>query len=64
MGDGVAVFTSSAKDVWPIFLQINELTHFLRYIICIEIIKKNKKYDHCWVVVWKPSSNEHIYATC
>ena len=28
--DGIAVFRSSGKDVWPIFLQINELPPNMR----------------------------------
>ena len=30
--DGIAVFNSSGKDIWPIFLQINELPPSMRYI--------------------------------
>ena len=29
--DGISVFHSSGKDVWPIFFQINELPPIIRY---------------------------------
>ena len=36
--DVIAVFTSSGKYVWPIFLQINELPSFLRYILMLSLV--------------------------
>lgn len=36
--DGVSVYKSSGKDVWPIFLQINELPPYMRYFNSISII--------------------------
>lgn len=29
--DGISVFHSSTKDVWPIFFQLNELPPYMRY---------------------------------
>ena len=36
--DGVAMFRSSSKDLWPVYLTINELPPQIRYVIIATVM--------------------------